>query len=193
MPTRDLSQSPFQAAQCGEFPNDNDQLHLGAVWTGVETGPAVVYVRTGAGAPEYDYDHDHDSSCDDGPVVIEVVDELTFADTVDEAPDPFACFVGALTEVALSFGADPEGVHRLRALLGQARVDGVVADPGALAWQGILRGESEDFGPCGAATLDEWASSVVARVVAGGGRAEAIRRELRSRGVAAFGFMAAAA
>jgi hypothetical protein len=40
--------------------------------------------------------------------------------------------------------------------------------------------------------LDEWAAGIVARVV-GNGRSDAIRREVRRRGVAAFGFMAEAA
>jgi hypothetical protein len=36
--------------------------------------------------------------------------------------------------------------------------------------------------------LDEWAAGVVARAT--GGRVDAVRRELRSRGVAAFGLAA---
>jgi hypothetical protein len=60
-----------------------------------------------------------------------------------------------------------------------------------LAWQGILRGESEDFGALG--PLDEWAADVVARVVGNPARADGIRRELRRRGVAAFGVVADAA
>jgi hypothetical protein len=60
-----------------------------------------------------------------------------------------------------------------------------------LAWQGILRGESEDFGPLG--PLDEWTADVVARVVGNPGRADGIRQELRRRGVAAFGMVTDAA
>jgi hypothetical protein len=87
------------------------------------------------------------------------------------------------------------------ALLAGALVEhtdrGLTRAPGftslVLAWQGILRGESEDFGPCGAASLDEWAANVVARVLGTSSRTEGIRRELRRRGVAAFGFIADAA
>lgn len=60
-----------------------------------------------------------------------------------------------------------------------------------LAWQGVLRGETEDFALC--AALDEWAADVLARVLGAPARAETIRRELRRRGVAAFGLVANAA
>jgi hypothetical protein len=68
-----------------------------------------------------------------------------------------------------------------------------------LAWQGILRGESEDFGVPGYGALeplgplDEWSADIVARVVGNPARADGIRRELRRRGVAAFGLVADAA
>jgi hypothetical protein len=123
---------------------------------------------------------------------LEVVDELVF-DAVDEgADDAYTVFVAALIDVALGFGADPVGVDRLRAMLGHTRVDGFTADEGARAWQNVIRGQADDFSHCGSETLDEWASKVVAAVVANG-RTDAIRRELRRRGVAAFGFVAEAA
>lgn len=215
----------FQAAHCGEFPNDNQELHCGTVWR--ERG--VLYVRAGlraiadgdagasssASVDEGVDTETTEANYDDGPA-IEIVDELTFADTVDEAPlggdmeddlppldeapeagdapaepsDLFTTFVEAMCDVAQSFGAGPDGVVHLRALLGQARIEGVATEGRAAAWQGIIRGESEDFGPCGAQTLDEWAAGIVASVVSGSGRKEAIRSELRGRGIAAFGFMA---
>ena len=61
-----------------------------------------------------------------------------------------------------------------------------------VAWQGILRGESEDFSLCGG-TLDEWTANVLARLLGNAGRADGIRRELRRRGIAAFGLVSAAA
>lgn len=127
--------------------------------------------------------------------VLEVVDELVF-DAVDEGtPDAYAAFVAALSDVALGFGADPVGIARMRAILGD-RGDGpperAPTDRSACAWQSVIRGQAEDFSECGSLTLDEWAADVVARVV-GGGRTDAIRRELRRRGVAAFGFLAEAA
>jgi hypothetical protein len=127
---------------------------------------------------------------------VEIVDELEFEAVdegeVDREVEAYPAFVAAMTEVALGFGADPGGVARLRAMLGQTRVEGVSTDRGAMAWQGVIRGESEDYGACGSTTLDEWAANVVARVV-GDGRTEAIRKELRRHGVAAFGFIARAA
>jgi hypothetical protein len=77
-------------------------------------------------------------------------------------------------------------------MLGYSRVDGLSADAGARAWQSVIRGQAEDFSACGTETLDEWAAGIVARVVSSS-RADSIRRELRRRGVAAFGFMAEAA
>jgi hypothetical protein len=142
---------------------------------------------------DLDLDHDHDHELDhELDPVLEVVDELVF-DAVDEgAADAYSIFVAALTDVALGFGADPVGVDRLRGMLGETRVDGLSADAGTRAWRNIIRGQAEDFSECGARTLDEWAADVVAHVV-GGARTDAIRRELRKRGVAAFGFMAEAA
>jgi hypothetical protein len=59
--------------------------------------------------------------------------------------------------------------------------------------QGVLRGESDDFGACGAAMLDEWCASTLARAMGDASRAEGLRRELRRRGVASFGIVADAA
>jgi hypothetical protein len=62
----------------------------------------------------------------------------------------------------------------------------------ASAWRAILRSESEDFGPCGSLSLDEWAADLVARALGAPARSASIRRELRSAGVAAFGLVEAA-
>jgi hypothetical protein len=97
--------------------------------------------------------------------------------------------------------ADP-GAPAIEALLAgrilvrsEARANAVARASGfteqVLAWQGILRGETEDFALC--AALDEWAADVLARVLGAPARAETIRRELRRRGVAAFGLVANAA
>ncbi len=169
---------------------------------------------------------------------IEIVDELSFEDAVDDglvaaetaasieepAPvDPFARLVSSLEEVARGLGAGDEGIACLAALFGQTRLDGFNPDERAiealvaadvvgrgargfsrsqtftatvLAWQGILRGESEDFSlPDGGALepLDEWAADLLARIVGLPGREEGIRRDLRRRGIAAFGLVAEAA
>ena len=60
------------------------------------------------------------------------------------------------------------------------------------AWGAILRGTSDDFAACGGAMLDEWAADLLARLLGSASRADALRRELRSRGVAAFGLVEAA-
>jgi len=142
----------------------------------------------------------------------------------EEAPaDPFAQLLAALGEVARGLGAGDDGIACLDALFGQARLEGMpvaerasealvaggVIAQGArgltrsapftarvLAWQGILRGESEDFSlPDGGSLepLDEWTADVLARVLGPPARADGIRRDLRRRGIAAFGLVAQAA
>jgi hypothetical protein len=127
---------------------------------------------------------------DDEP--IEIVDDLGFDDVFEEPPvparDPFLTLAAVVKEVAQTFGADSSGAAKLDLLLGVDASDDLA--PQAIAWRGILRGESEDYEACGAATLDEWAASVVAGVVGGTSKADGIRRELRRRGVAAFGLVA---
>lgn len=137
--------------------------------------------------------------------------------------DPFAQLVAALADVAVSLGAGEDGVACLEALFGQARLDGLNPNDRAveallvgdviaqsargfarsshftakvIAWQGILRGESEDFSlPDGGALepLDEWAADLLARILGPPARTEGIRRDLRRRGIAAFGLVAQAA
>jgi hypothetical protein len=169
------------------------------------TAPVVVSEPEAALEPE----------CSDA---IEVVDELVFDDPpVDD--DPFATFVRRLTEVAEAAGS-PSIAAELRALLGAARFDGAgltaLAGEALLAggivertaaglartarftaqlhaWQGILRGESEDFSACGPAMLDEWAADLVARALGSPNRADWLKRELRKRGIVGFGLVEAAA
>jgi hypothetical protein len=132
--------------------------------------------------------------------------------------DPFLALADTMESAAHAAGASDDDRALLRALLGLTRTASVALDPDAqdrldpqlavqgpngviraetltrqvLAWQGILRGESEDYAACGSATLDEWAADLVARVLGSAARAGSIRRDLRSRGVAAFGLVAAA-
>lgn len=138
-----------------------------------------------------------------------------------EASDPFATLLHVLVDVArTAAGAGDGAVAVLRGILGASRFDpGSLSDSVAealaaggilqrserglarseafigqvLGWQGILRGQSEDFGACGAAALDEWCANVVARVVGNPGRAAGLKIELRRHGVAAFGLLADAA
>jgi hypothetical protein len=140
----------------------------------------------------------------------------------DEAPsaDPFAVLLRVLEEVARGAGCPEDALVGLRVVLGAARVDESImpracvdallsagmlqqgdhglarAEPFArqvVAWQGILRGESEDFGACGSAMLDEWCAGLLAKIMGNPARVEGLRRDLRGRGVAAFGLVADAA
>jgi hypothetical protein len=132
--------------------------------------------------------------------------------------DPFLALVDMMETVAHAAGANEADRTLLRALLGLTRMASIALDPDAQnrldaqlavqgpnglvraemltrqvqAWQGILRGESEDYAACGSATLDEWAADLISRALGSVARAGSIRRDLRSRGVAAFGLIAAA-
>jgi hypothetical protein len=140
---------------------------------------------------------------------IEIVDDLVIEGAVEEVPsvpppappadDPFDALVAVLEDVARAAGAPDAAMHTLRVLLGRERMGtDAPAEHSRLrtaagAWQSILRGESEDFSACGASTLDEWSSIVVASALGEPARVESLRRELRSRGVAAFGLVVEAA
>jgi hypothetical protein len=141
---------------------------------------------------------------------IEIVDELQFDEVIDESvdvmadvkaepDDPFLALVDVLEAVARGAGAGDAALASLRLVLGRERVTEGTSDEllvlreQAAAWQAVLRGESEDFAACGVPSLDEWSSLVVARTLGEMNRAEALRRELRRRGVAAFGLVIEAA
>lgn len=128
--------------------------------------------------------------------------------------DPFTVLVCMLTDVAIGAGSpliasllpglffdgrvpEPldEGVQE--ALRGAGLWDGTQVSPSFVAttcaWRAILRGTSDDFSACGAPMLDEWASDVLAKLLSAPAKAPTLRQELRSRGVAAFGLVEAAA
>ncbi len=121
---------------------------------------------------------------------IEIVDELDAIedeeDAVEEvavtdgAPDPFSFYVQTLTDVMVAAGGSDAAAHLVAALS---------EEPTACAWRRILSGESEDFAACGAKPLDEWSAELVARLIAMPAKTDQLRRELRSRGVAAFGLV----
>lgn len=135
-----------------------------------------------------------------------------------EAPDPFAAFVRVVCDVVRDAGGEAR-VAVARKALGEERVDDAIPEDAAealvaggvlergarglarteaftaiaVAWRAILRGESEDFAACGARMLDEWAADLAARALGAPAKLETLRRELRARGVAAFGMIEAAA
>ena len=106
--------------------------------------------------------------------------------------DAYAAFVLTLRDVAAQHGAGAAELADLLARLGDHSLDGITADETAVAWRAVLRGESEDYGPCGATPLDLWAANLVASSMENPALASSIRSELRRRGVAAFGFANAA-
>jgi hypothetical protein len=243
---------------CAEFPNDNPVLHEGALWIVTEIGEAPRCERRVAPAPPQPTLPVSPPSCESspGPVAvveepvvakepstdpappvveaddegddIEIVEELSFEEAVDESPAPpeapvieaqapmpeaealepaaeapladaFALFVAAVEDVARCAGAKDDALATIAVLVGRARLDASASDEyrtlraQALAWQGILRGESEDFSACGSGMLDEWAAGLVALVLGNAQRADGLKRELRRRGVAAFGLVEQAA
>lgn len=117
----------------------------------------------------------------------------------DPISDPFHTLVRVMEEVAAAAGAGEDGLKRLQALLGRSRLEAGASEEDrtaraqALAWQTVLRGECDDFDTCGGAMLDDWASALIARVLGQPGRTDGIKRELRKKGVAAFGIVEQAA
>jgi hypothetical protein len=79
--------------------------------------------------------------------------------------------------------------------IGEQRGEHFLVDPGfaqaACGWKALLSAESEDFSSC-AETLDDWATRLVGALLPNPAPAKDIRRELRRKGVAAFGMLAAA-
>jgi hypothetical protein len=174
---------------------------------------AAVETPTDAMSAVCEVDHEGDE--------IEIVDDLAFDDAIDEssapreaparecatriedmppAADPFALLVSVVEDVARKAGADDLAMASLACLLGRTRLDASAPDATthvlraqALAWQGILRSESDDFGACGGAMLDEWCAALIATALGPTARADMLKRELRRRGVAAFGLVEQAA
>jgi hypothetical protein len=62
----------------------------------------------------------------------------------------------------------------------------------ASAWRGVLCGDTQDLSACGESTLDGWSADLLRALGVGQGSATDVRRELRRRGVAAFGMLLAA-
>ncbi len=132
---------------------------------------------------------------DDGPIEVVASEPPVEATPVPAAPeDPFMTFVNALVDVAIAQGS-PFVASQLPALLVDGRLEpGVDVDAAvvktARAWQGILRGTSEDWDAIGGAMLDEWAADLLAHMLGAVDRAQALKRELRARGIAGFGLAA---
>jgi hypothetical protein len=143
-----------------------------------EPGPAPLESMVVLAAPP--------GATDEGePIVVEELDFDLSGIPLEGAPieeDGYATLVETLAAVAVAEGGTAEVVRGI--------LEG--ADAGtAAAWRAVLRGEVDDISTCGIAMLDEWASDVVARAIGAPGKAAQLRRELRARGVCAFGLVAA--
>lgn len=127
--------------------------------------------------------------------------------------DPFTVLVCRLADIAIGAGS-PDVAAMLPALLMDGRLSndvgadtaaalaeaGIVVD-GAVtatfagqtaAWRAILGGTSDDFDATGGAMLDEWAAELLACLLGARSRGPSLKKDLRARGVAAFGLLAAA-
>jgi hypothetical protein len=62
----------------------------------------------------------------------------------------------------------------------------------ARAWRDVLSGETQNLSACGTSTLDGWAGDLLKALGVGREGKMDVRRELRRRGVAAFGMLLAA-
>jgi hypothetical protein len=90
-------------------------------------------------------------------------------------------YVAVMGDVAMAFGATHDVARGLALTL--------EADAVARAWRVAIEGGEADFTACGSAMLDEYSAGLLAQLT--GAAMEPIRRELRSRGVCAFGLIAA--
>jgi hypothetical protein len=131
----------------------------------------------------------------------ELVPEI-IVETGESARSSFDGFIEALVAVLLSSGAT-RAAAALPAWLRSGRIEAPLADLPLLrsdelgttleAWRAVLAGTSGDLSACGASTLDRWAAELLAIVLgAPQARVEELRRDLRRRGVAAFGMLDAA-
>lgn len=141
---------------------------------------------------------------------------LPLAGTPDAA-GPFFQFVATVARVAMQRGA-MRGAAAVAALLTFGRLATQGLDPALVdglarrriivpasgqttpefaaavtAWRALLEGASADLSACGNATLDAWASELLAAALnASKTETSELRRELRRAGVAAFGLLAVA-
>lgn len=135
-----------------------------------------------------------DSSAESEDAYLVLVDRLVELASFEKAS------AGRIVEhLLLATSAVPELDDAVRASLREGGIVDAADVPSptfvttVAAWRGILRGTDEDLlGACGGRMLDEWAADVVARALGAPTRADVLRKELRARGVAAFGLAWAA-
>ena len=190
-----------------EYPNDNPALHCGVIW--------VCRTLTGPAEPEFqelivEELEPLDIAVPEQSGILPIASASTSA--LPPAPgDAFTVLVCTLVDVAIGANA-PNVAAILPRLLHEGRVDAIdervertlrasgvwngseVSAPFVAvvnAWRAILCGTSEDFDACRGTMLDQWSSELLAPLL--GRSASSLRSELRTRGVAAFGLVDAAA
>lgn len=212
----------YRRTASAEFPNDNPDLHQGALWiVSQPCDPARLLARPEPRSeppPEpAEGEFDVPDIGDEGVLDVDVDAELLAPDAVAQS---FSVFVSALARVAMDAGASrlaaalPGFLERgilvtdgLAPEVIEALVSRGFAGPGegglrasascavtCGAWRRVLSGQSDDLSACGTSTLDGWAAELLAAAL--GAPTDAVkklRRELRRHGVAAFGIIAHAA
>jgi hypothetical protein len=186
-----------------EFPHENALIDRGALWIGSALcGAEAVATAVTTDAPLLD-----------APSVARAPEGRPIA---HEAHDErVGNFVRAIAEVALAHGPAETAAHveslfmfgtpapielspNARAALLDGNIleatdDGIHATAWfartSSAWQSMLRGEAGDLAVCGESTLDGWTADLIACLVAKPSAASAIKRDLRRRGIAAFGML----
>jgi hypothetical protein len=194
-----------------EFPHQNALLNRGVLWIGTalcgaetleEARPAALSATPAVPAPTPPVN---------APAIVPPEPEQGTS-AHDARVDHF---VRAITEVALAHGpaetaahveslfkfgtpaplelSDPARAALLEGNILEATEGGIHATAWftrtSSAWQRMLRGEAENLAVCGESTLDGWTADLIACLVAKPGMASAIRRDLRRRGIAAFGML----
>ncbi len=175
---------------------------------------APVPVPVAVAAPVADDDADIE--------IVDSFDDADFQADFAPAPviDPVAVFLSQLTTVALAAGAPMDAVAMLGGMLGFDRLDvsrasdqtlqslvgvGLLSQTDgdwvradavvtiAQAWRVAIAGGDPDLSVCGSKMLDEWSADIVAKLAGAPHKLEVVRRDLRARGVAAFGLLIEAA
>jgi len=197
-----------------EFPNDNPELHDGALWI----------CRSVRGAPEPELVARKVAAAivlravprERAPLAKAVPRARIEAPPAAPAPPsaPFERFAQVLTQVALAAGG-VRAAQRIPGVLGleapplasdtgleALRARGFWSEHGPSprllamrdAFRAMLAGETADLSVCGSATLDTWSADLLTALLEWPAfRAEEVRRDLRRAGIAAFGLLARAA
>jgi hypothetical protein len=143
------------------------------------------------------------------------VERAQVVERLAEHDERVEIFVRAVAEVALAHGAAETAAHveslfkfgipaapELSASARAALLDGNILEATndgvhatawfartSSAWQSMLRGEGGSLADCGESTLDGFTADLIACLVAKPSMASTIRRDLRRRGIAAFGML----